>query len=324
MRLRSLRARWILASVLWTSGLLMLMHMLSLLVIHVMPSVRGFRSWVAVFIGVLMMLVGFAVAQRGLETFRPLRERLMAVRRREASLVEGAYPVEVQPLVDDLNALLEERETAVERAQRTAADLAHELKTPLALLVQEAERLAAAGNEELAESIGAQVERMTRQVNYHLARARAAASGARGAAPCGLAACVDGLVRTMAKLYSGRGLSLVSTVAGDVQVRVQREDLEEMLGNLMDNACKWGRGQVRVSAARVGAMVEIVVEDDGPGIAAEMRASVLERGVRADQSRPGSGLGLAIVRDLAELYGGAVALGDVSMGGLRVVLRVPG
>lgn len=302
----------------------MLMHMLSLLVIHVLPSVRGFRSWIAVFLGVLMMIAGFAMARRGLATFAPLRERLMAVRRREASLVEGAYPVEVQPLVDDLNALLAERENAVERAQRTAADLAHELKTPLALLVQEAERLAASGNEELAESIGAQVERMTRQVDYHLARARAAASGARGAAPCGLASCVDGLVRTMAKLYSGRGLALVSTVAEDVQVRVQREDLEEMLGNLMDNACKWGRGQVRVSAARVGAMVEIAVEDDGPGIEASMRARVLERGVRADQSRPGSGLGLAIVRDLAELYGGAVALCDASIGGLRVELRVPG
>jgi len=300
------------------------MHMLSLLLIHALPSVRGLRSWVAVFLGVVVMMAGFAVARRGLATFQPLRERLMAVRRREASLVEGAYPTEVQPLVDDLNALLSDREKAVERAQRTAADLAHELKTPLALLVQEAERLAAAGHEELAENIGAQVERMTRQVNYHLARARAAASGARGAAPCGLAECVEGLARTMSKLHVDRGVTMVSTVAGDLQVRVQREDLEEMLGNLMDNACKWGRGRVAVSAARIAGMVEIAVEDDGPGIAAEMRARVLERGVRADESMPGSGLGLAIVRDLAELYGGDVALEDGSMGGLRVGLRVPG
>ena len=321
--MQSLRARWIVASVLWTCGLLMLIHMLSLVLMHVFPSMRRLSMAVVIAAGLVLMAVGFRFVRRSLATFQPLRERLLAVRRGEASRVEGVYPTEVQPLIDDLNALLAEREQAVQRAQRTAADLAHELKTPLALLMQEAERAAEEGNAELAASIGQQAERMSRQVNYHLARARAAASGARGAAPCPLSPCVEALMRTMAKLYSGRALTFRTSVAGELQVRVQREDLDEMLGNLLDNACKWAGGEVVLSAVKRGSVVEIAVEDDGPGLAPELRTKVLERGVRADQSAPGSGLGLAIVRDLAELYGGSVALDGAQLGGLRARLTLP-
>lgn len=321
--MQSLRSRWILASVLWTCGLLMLIHMLSLVLMHAFPAMRRLSMVGVIVAALVLMVVGFMAARRSLATFQPLRERLLAVRRGEATRVEGVYPSEVQPLIEDLNALLAEREQAVERAQRTAADLAHELKTPLALLVQESERAAAEGNTELAASIGQQAERMSRQVNYHLARARAAASGARGAAPCPLSPCVEALLRTMAKLYASQALTFRASVSADLQVRVQREDLDEMLGNLLDNACKWARGEVVVSAVRRGAMVEITVEDDGPGLASELRTKVLERGVRADQSAPGSGLGLAIVRDLTELYGGSIALEGTHLGGLCARLMLP-
>jgi signal transduction histidine kinase len=231
--------------------------------------------------------------------------------------------LEVQPLVDDLNGLLEDREKAVKRAQATAGDLAHGLKTPLAILAQEAERAEAAGNTELAHGIGQQVDRMRRQVDYHLARARAAGSGASPSARCFVAASAEGLARTMLRLHGERNLAIDVQVDAHHVVRVQREDLDEMLGNLLDNACKWGRSKVRVSSKQVDGFVEIRVDDDGPGIAKELRSIVMQRGVRADESELGSGLGLAIVRDLVEVYGGSVELQDSAVGGVLAVLKVP-
>ena len=182
--LRSLRSRLILASLLWTAGLLMLMHLASMMLLHIFPMFRGSEAIFPVMAGLAFMAAGLYGARRGLTPFRRLRERLTAVRVGHDRRVEGAYPSEVQPLIDELNALLEDREKAVQRAFATAGDLAHGLKTPLALLTQEADRAASAGSPELAGNIAQQVERMSRQVDYHLARARAAASGAAGAAPC--------------------------------------------------------------------------------------------------------------------------------------------
>ncbi len=320
---RSLRARWILASVLWTSGLLLLMHIISLVVIHLAPSLRGIHTPSGVIAALALMLAGFIVGRASLALFQPIRTKLVAIRRGDTNRVDGQYPSEVQPLIDDLNRLLAEREKAVERAQRTAADLAHELKTPLALLMQESERIAAAGNHDLADSITHHVERMSRQVNYHLARARATASGTRGAAPSTLAPCGEALLRTMSRLHSARTLTLTCAIPQDTQVRVQRQDLDEMLGNLLDNACKWARAQVALGATQSAAAIQIAVDDDGPGLPPELRAKVLERGVRADQSTSGSGLGLAIVRDLAELYGATLALDGSPLGGLRATLTFP-
>ncbi len=181
--LRSLRSRLIVASVLWTAGLLAVMHMLTLMVVHILPGVRTSHPVGPVLAGLALMTAGLLGLRQALAPFRQLRERLWAVRKGDRRRVEGAYPNEVQPLVDELNALLEDREKAVKRAIATAGDLAHGLKTPLALLAQEADRAGAAGNPELAESIAEYAERMSRQVNYHLARARAAASGAAGAVP---------------------------------------------------------------------------------------------------------------------------------------------
>jgi signal transduction histidine kinase len=303
--------------------MLMLMHMFMMVVMHVFPVIRGTHSALAILIGGVLMAGGIAGVRRGLTPFRQLRERLLAVRAGEERRVAGKYPTEVQPLVDDLNALLEDREKAVRRAVSTAGDLAHGLKTPLALLAQEADHAGAAGNPELADSISQQVERMSRQVNYHLARARAAASGAAGAPRCPLAACADALVRTVSKLYVGRGLQISSLIAPDLCARVQREDLEEILGNLLDNACKWAKSMIVLDACRSGPMLVVTLDDDGPGLTADLRKVVLERGVRTDENSPGSGLGLAIVRDLVEVYGGSISLDESSLGGLRVQVSLP-
>ena len=320
--LRSLRSRLILASVLWTAGLLLLMHLLSLRLMHVLPRFRSNLTG-PVLGAIALMAAGLIVSRQGLQPFRKLREKLTAVRLGSERRVEGAYPSEVRPLVDELNALLDDREKAVKRAFATAGNLAHGLKTPLALLAQEADRAGAEGNPELAGNIAQHVERMSRQVNYHLIRARAAASGAAGAAPCAVASSADALVRTLLKLYAGRALEISSNISSEVSVRVQREDLDEMLGNLLDNACKWAKSRIVLEAVRDGGMLVITVDDDGPGLAPELRSVVLERGVRMDEEAPGSGLGLGIVRDLAELYGGAIGLDASLLGGLRARLSLP-
>lgn len=322
---RSLRSKLILALVLWTTGLLLLMHLLSILLMRYLrfPSILGLRGMIPFAIGVLLMFCGIVWVRRGLTPFQLLRENLAALRAGRERRLAGDYPSEVQPLIDDLNGLLDDREQAVKRATATAGDLAHGLKTPLALLAREADRAAAAGNSELAEGIARQVERMSRQVNYHLARARAASSGASGAVPCPVIPCVEALARTLSKLYSERQLEISCEVAPELAARIQREDLEEMLGNLLDNACKWARAKIVLNAAQSGTMLVLTVNDDGPGLAPELRKVVLERGVRLDEASPGSGLGLAIVRDLAELYGGSISLEASPLGGLQAKLTLP-
>jgi len=317
----SLRSKLIAASILWTAGLLALMHMTSMYLIRGLPKIQGAHLFLAV-CGAVAAMVGGMIALRGvIHPFRRVGERLAAVRTARSARVDGAYPSEVQPLIDELNGLLEDREKTVKRALATAGDLAHGLKTPLAVLAQEADRAAAAGDREMADRIGQQVDRMLRQVNYHLARARAA-SGA-GAEMCGIAVSADGIARTLSKIYADRRVRIEAEVPPELSVRVRREDLEEILGNLLDNACKWSKSRIVVSARREGAMVLVTVDDDGPGVAPEMRAKVLERGVRMDEAAPGSGLGLAIVRDLVELYGGALGMEQSAMGGLRVRAILP-
>jgi signal transduction histidine kinase len=237
--------------------------------------------------------------------------------------VDGEYPTEVQPLVNDLNMLLDTRERAVARAVAKAGDLAHGLKTPLAILAREADRAAAAGQAEVAEAIRQQVERMRRQMDYHLAHARAAASGAALGTRSSIRESADGLARALLRLHAERGITINVHVPPDLSVRVQREDLDEMLGNLLDNACKWGRAHVTISASTREAAVDVVVDDDGCGLEEQMRDAVLQRGVRADEAAPGSGLGLAIVSDLADVYGGSIALEASPEGGLRARLRLP-
>jgi signal transduction histidine kinase len=272
---------------------------------------------------VVCMVAGLLQVRRGLIPLHRLRERLAAVHAGRVSRVDGNYPSEVQPLVDDLNALLDHREETVSRALAKAGDLAHGLKTPLAVLAREAERAKTAGHGELAAAIGEQVERMRRQMDYHLAHARAAASGGAPGAQCDVLASAEGLTRTLQRLHAERGLTIDVYVPHGQAVRAERVDVDEMIGNLLDNACKWAKGRVSISASQRDSTVVILVDDDGPGLAATLREAVLQRGVRADEAAPGSGFGLAIVRDLAELYGGTISLEGSPLGGLRARLQLP-
>ncbi len=329
----SLRGRILSAAALWMVGLFVGAVMVSTWIMVRHPRYplylhgAAIRHWDAgLVVVVVCLVVGLLQVRSALSAIRVLRDRVAAVHGGRERRVEGRYPAEVQPLVDDLNALLDHREATVRRALARAGDLAHGLKTPLAVAAQEAERARAGGHSDLAalaSTIGEQIERMRRQIDYHLAQARAAASGATPGARCLIRESADALARTLARLHAARGVTLDVTVDPAHGVRVQREDLDEMLGNLLDNACKWARTNVAVTSIAAGDSIEIVVEDDGPGVAPAMRDSVLQRGVRADEAAAGSGLGLAIVRDLAELYGGSITLDGGAAGGLRARLRLP-
>jgi signal transduction histidine kinase len=321
---RSLRLHVVLGAALWTVGLmagwavLLTFHRESfqrLAVIHHYPHTL-------MVVAIAAMIVGMGIITRGIAPLHDLRQRVGMVRAGTADRVDGRYPTEVQPLVAEWNALLAHQARAVGRAQAKAGDLAHGLKTPLAILAHEAERARDDGQVELAAGIEEQIERMRRQIEYHLAHARAAASAAAGTARATGKESAEALARTLRRLHGEGGPAIDVQVEAAIAVRCERADLDEMLGNLLDNACKWARTRVAVSAASSGARVEILVEDDGPGIPPSLREKVLQRGVRADQAAPGSGFGLAIVRELAELYGGGVSLGDAPRGGLAARLTL--
>jgi signal transduction histidine kinase len=229
----------------------------------------------------------------------------------------------VQPLVTELNALLEDRERRVTRALARAGDLAHGLKTPLAVLAHDAERAFASGDAALASSITEQVVRMQRQMDSHLAQARAAVSGATPGARSAIVVSAEALVRTLLVLHAGRGVQIDIAVPAEHVVQMRREDLDEMLGNLLDNACTWATSRVSVSSAVEAAMLIVNVDDDGAGIPEAMRDAVLQRGVRADEAAAGSGFGLAIVREVAELHGGSITLTRAPTGGTRARLVLP-
>jgi len=334
----SLRARLVAGVILWSIGLTLFAHFAAVHLVHwyfdgpprIVMHRTTFRllSAAVILSAAAAMFAGFRQVRRGLSALDRVRVSLGDVRNGREARLAGRFPAEVEPLVDDLNALLDHREEVVRRALAKAGDLAHGLKTPLAVLAHEAECAEAEGHSELAATLRQQLRRMERQVEVHLAQARAAGAGATLGAHCAVRDSADGLARTLARLHAERGLAITVEIDAGLSVRVEREDLDEMLGNLIDNACKWARAAVRVGAARAeGAgervSVSITVDDDGPGLAPELRDRVVRRGVRADESAPGSGLGLAIVRDLAELYGGTIALEDAPLGGLRARLTLP-
>jgi signal transduction histidine kinase len=330
----SLRRRILVGSILWTIGMILLASALFTVVMETSRRARFsllvlqthslLQAPLTLIIGSACLVVGLLQVRRGLTRIDALRSGLAGLRTGQHRRLDGEYPAEVQPLVDDLNSLLGHRDQAVQRAIAKAGDLAHGLKTPLAILAQEAERAQAAGQTEIAAAISQQVDRMRRQVDYHLAHARAAASGASAGTRCSIRESADGLARALLRLHAERGIAIEVTVADGLSARVQREDLDEMLGNLLDNACTWAGSRVVVSASQQGDLVAILVDDDGQGLKPEMRESVLQRGVRADEAAPGSGLGLAIVRDLAEVYGGSISLEASPQGGLRARLHLPG
>jgi signal transduction histidine kinase len=326
---RSLRGRLLIGVGLWTVGVISVIglgvtYLLATRQRHVLVLHWGMAHYASVVLfALVLLLAGVMYVRRGVSPITQLRHKLSAIHAGQSRRVEGEFPTEVEPLIEDLNALLAQHEVSITRAQAKAGDLAHGLKTPLAVLGKEAADLESAGHHDQAGSIRQQVERMRRQIDYHLAHARAAASGASKHARCVVAESVDGLVRTVSRIYADRRLTIEADVPAAHVVRVQREDLDEMLGNLLDNACKWARQRVHVSVTSKNALVQITVDDDGGGVPEGRREDVLSRGVRADQTAPGSGFGLAIVRDLAELYGGTISLAESPLGGARATLTLP-
>ncbi|MDX5409211.1 MAG: sensor histidine kinase [Thauera sp.] len=261
----------------------------------------------------------------GLRPLARLRDGLAAVRDGRAGAIQGRFPAEVQPLVDEFNAVLVRNAEVVERARTHAGNLAHAVKTPLAVLANAAEQAADdAAAATLARLVREQVGLARTQVEHHLSRARAAAAVGVPGQRTPLRPVIEGLLRLMGKVHAARALQFeLSACDPQLAFRGEAQDLHEMLGNLIDNASKWAARQVRVQVDVHGSELIVRIDDDGPGLRAEAREAVFARGVRADERTPGSGLGLSIVRELAQLYGGGVALLASPLGGLRAELRLP-
>ena len=265
-------------------------------------------------------LIALAALQTlyGLWPLRRVRAEIARMRSGQSNRVSTAMPDEVAPMVDELNALIAHNERQAEEARRHAGNLAHALKTPLTVI----QNAATAQAEDLAETVVREARTMRRQVDHHLARARAV--GRRGSAHsrADVWPSLESVERAVARLY--RHVRIDVTGPKDLQVHVERQDLDEMLGNLIENAAKYGGGSVFVTVSAQAGFVEFLVEDDGEGIPAGERERIFDRGVRLDTGKPGTGLGLAIVRDVAEIYEGTVALeGSEDLGGLLVRLRLP-
>jgi signal transduction histidine kinase len=272
---------------------------------------------------VLLLITMFQV-RFGLAPLKRISEALAAIRAGTAERLQGRFPVEIAPLARETNALIDANREIVERARTHVGNLAHALKTPLSVVVNEA----AGRDDPLAVKVAEQAKIMRDQIARHLERARLAARLKVVGSVTDVVPVVAALTRTMEKIHQGRGTAIDLDAPTDVRFRGERQDLEEMVGNLVDNACKWA--QMRVSVEVVperhdgaATSVRIIVDDDGPGLNPAQRDQVARRGLRLDETKPGSGLGLSIVLELASLYGGSLHLGTAPIGGLRAELVLP-
>ncbi len=260
----------------------------------------------------------------GLLPLRRVSEALARIRDGKARRLDGRFPTEIEPLATELNSLIQHSEEVVGRARTHVSNLAHFLKTPLSVLAAEADAIqkdSEAGP--LAESVKRQVFSMRRQVDHYLSRARAAGSLDVLGNRTQVSAVMDDLARVIGRIHAARGIVIDAECVDEIYFRGERQDLEEMLGNLIDNGCKWAKARVRVRCETGAGRLVLTVEDDGLGLSAEQRGQVGERGERLDESVPGSGLGLAIVRDISKLYGGFFALDASPMGGVLARLELP-
>jgi signal transduction histidine kinase len=255
----------------------------------------------------------------GLLPLRRLKEALARIRDGSAQHLEGKFPAEIAPLASELNSLIEHSNEVVGRARTHVSNLAHFLKTPLSVLASEADSEPGP----LSDQVRRQVETMRRQVDHYLARARAAGSVNVLGNRTPVAPVLSDLARVLTRIHAERDIMIDWDCPSDLYFRGERQDMEEMAGNLMDNACKWATSRVQVRATREGARFTLTVEDDGPGLTPEDRARVGTRGERLDESVPGSGLGLAIVRDISKLYAGFFVLDASPLGGLEARLTLP-
>ncbi|MEX8494978.1 sensor histidine kinase [Sphaerotilus sp.] len=294
-------------------------------------AVSSFVGMLVLSLGVLAVALMAAAAAQvvvGLAPLRSLQSAVSALRAGRLQRLEGDFPAELQPLVDDFNGVLDQNTQIVLRARTQAGNLAHAIQTPLAVLANAAARPDTTPGE-LARLVDEQVAQARRQVNWHLSRARVAAAVGVPGVRTQVSAVVGPLVKVMERVHAGRHLDFDDRTAEAAQwFAGEEQDLQEMLGNLLDNACKWARSAVRIDVSAVeGAprpCLQVTVEDDGPGIAEALREKVLVRGARVDEQMPGSGLGLAIVHDLAQWQGGSLRLETSgALGGLCVRLVLP-
>jgi signal transduction histidine kinase len=279
-----------------------------------------------VLLGAGLVLATLVQVRFGLRPLRDMQANLAEIRQGRAEQLKGSYPSEIQPVADELNLLIQSNVEIVERARTQVGNLAHALKTPLSVLTNEAQSQDGA----LAAKVREQAEVMRGQVSLYLDRARRAARAQGIGAATEVRPVLDALARTLERIHRDKALSLTVECAPGLKFRGERQDLEEMVGNLLDNACKWAAGRVALSAAPApGAgsagrtFLVVTVEDDGPGLPEGQRAQALKRGQRLDETKPGSGLGLSIVAETAAMYNGSVQLGDTPLGGLRAVLTLP-
>lgn len=289
---------------------------------EIRKSVRSFASELVPFlllIGILLIAASWAQVGIGLRPLAAVRKKLSAIRSGRARRMETGFPDEVQPLADEIDALLDERQAAVEKAKGRAADLAHGFKTPLQVLNGEVERLREKGETEIASDISSLAEVMRRHVDRELARARLSYSSRDASA--NIKTVVDRVVRVVERTPEGLKLAWSIDVHPDLLAKIDPDDLAEMLGNLIENAARHAKGKVSVSAAPDEEGISIIIADDGPGIAKERWPDVMERGGRLDTKSEGAGLGLAIVQDILEACGGRLSFENDSPG-LRIALRL--
>jgi len=287
---------------------------------------RAIAATFAILAAVLLLTTMFQV-RFGLAPLKRISESLAAIRAGTAERLAGRFPVEIEPLARETNALIDANREIVERARTHVGNLAHALKTPLSVMMNEA---AARPDDPLAAKVGEQIVIMRDQVTRHLERARIAARATVVGSVTEVAPVVTALTRTMEKIYHPRGIAIDLDAPEGVRFRGERQDIEEMLGNLVDNACKWAQARVSIEVTQerrqddpIKVIVRVVVDDDGPGLSPADRDQVARRGQRLDETKPGSGLGLSIVLELASLYGGNLTLSTAPIGGLRAELVLP-
>jgi signal transduction histidine kinase len=279
-------------------------------------------------LGIVLLLTTIFQVRFGLAPLKRISEAIADIRSGRAERLEGEFPVEIAPLARETNALIDANREIVERARTHVGNLAHAIKTPLSVIFNEA---TAHGADPFAHKVLEQADVMREQVAHHLERARIAARVVIVGTVTEVAPAIEALQRTMEKIHRDRGIIIEVKADPRARFRGERQDLEEMAGNLVDNACKWASSRVLIevlterSVQPGGApMLRIIVDDDGRGLSAAERAKASRRGQRLDESKPGSGLGLSIVVDLAGLYGGSLSLGSAPIGGLRAELLLPG
>jgi signal transduction histidine kinase len=285
-------------------------------------SIQQFAGSALFLMGLLtagLLAAIYAQVRLGLRPLFALADRVADVREGRSDSLEGRYPAEIAGVADELNSLITHNRNVVERAQTHVGNLAHGLKTPIAVLQNEAGLSALVD----AKVIKRQTDAMSAQVDHHLRRARAAARGQAIGLSCDVDEVVSALARTLPRIHRDKDLIIDVDGEAGLRFRGDKRDLEDMIGNLMDNAAKWTASQVEVTRTADDAFLRVVIEDDGPGIPEAEIETALKRGARLDEATPGSGLGLAIVNDLAEAYGGALTLTNSPLGGLRAKLSLP-